>query len=136
HVLAFLEQPTDNPMAMPDTAAEAGTGHVDEARHGLTSYFALYSPGTVSAIYPPGSAKRLPRRIRVVFQLHYLTTGNPAVDSLRMGLVFASHAPRFEVMTSSGYNKDFTIPPMDPHYPVSGTFEFQESGLLLSFLPH
>ncbi|MEP7344105.1 MAG: MBOAT family O-acyltransferase [Gemmatimonadaceae bacterium] len=136
HVLVFLEQQSDKLMAMPETSSVGGTGHVEEARHGLTSYFALYSPGSGSVVFPPGTAKRLPRRVRLVFQLHYMTTGTATTDSLRMGLVFSKQAPGFEVLTSSGYNKDFVIPPMDPHYPVSGTYEFKEPGLLLSFLPH
>jgi hypothetical protein len=134
HLLVFLESPEEAPTPMHPYGS--GTGEFDEARHGLTSYFALYAPGTPSVVFPPGSAKRLPRKVRLVFQMHYVSTGARAVDRTKMGLVFAKRPPRFELRTSAAYAKDFEIAPGKARVPVPATYQFSEPGLIVSFLPH
>jgi hypothetical protein len=102
----------------------------------LESYFVAYGPGTASTVFPPGIAKRLPAKVRLLFQIHYVTTGIPAVDQTRLGIVFAKDPPRHELRTSSAFNRDFAIPPGASNHEVSGAYEFQDHGQVLSFGPH
>ena len=98
------------------------------SRRALESHFAIYGPGTLGSVFPSGTAKRLPAKTRLLFQLHYVTTGVPAVDRTRLGIVFAKEPPRHELRTASAFNDDFTIPPGAPNHEVKGSYEFQDHG--------
>ena len=65
-----------------------------------------------------GTAKRLPANTRLLFQLHYVATGVPAVDRTQLGIVFAKEPPRHELHTASAFNHDFVIPAGAPNHEV------------------
>jgi hypothetical protein len=135
HVIVFLE-PRDRGTVAALLDRLAGLGSRAGSRRALESHFAIYGPGTPGTVFPAGTAKRLPARTRLLVQLHYVTTGVPAVDRTRLGLVFAKEPPRHEVETASAFNDEFEIPAGAPHHEVRGAYEFQEEGQLMWFGPH
>ena len=74
-------------------------------------FFAAYVPGSTALVYPEGYAKKLPKGCDLVFQLHYTPNGKATSDRTKLGLVFASEAPKHEVRVTGLANPTFTIPP-------------------------
>ena len=135
HVLVFLEPRGRSTIeALRDRLVALGTRAGSPARSSPTSRPTV--PARANIVFPPGTAKRLPAKARLLFQIHYVTTGVPAVDRTRLGIVFAKEPPRYELQTTSAFNRDFAIPPGAPNHEVSGSYEFQDHGQVLSFGPH
>ncbi len=135
HVLVFLEPRGKTPIeALRDRLAALGTRA--GSLRAFESHFADYGPGAGGRVFPPETAKRLPAKARLLFQIHYVTTGVPAVDRTRLGIVFAKEPPRHELQTTSAFNRDFAIPPGAPNHEVSGSYEFQDHGQVVAFGPH
>ena len=88
---------------------EKGAG-VRDREEGSGGFWAAYVPGNGSHMYPEGFARKLPAGSRVSFQIHYTPSGVAKKERLRMGLVFAKAAPRFEVRTLSVANHRIAIP--------------------------
>lgn len=135
HVLVFLEPRGRGTIETLRDRLVAG-GASPRSHRALESHFAAYGPGAGGYVFPPGTAKRLPAKIRLLIQIHYVTTGVPAVDRTRLGIVFAKEPPRYELQTASAFNRDFAIPPGAPNHEVSASYEFQDHGQVLSFTPH
>lgn len=135
HVIVFLE-PRDRGSITALLDRLVALGSKAGSRRALESHFAIYGPGYPGIAFPPGTAKRLPARTRLLFQLHYVATGVPAVDRTRLGIVFAKEPPRHEVQTASAFNDEFTIPAGAPNHEVEGSYEFPDHGELLWFGPH
>jgi hypothetical protein len=135
HVIVFLE-PRDRGTIPALLDRLVALGSKAGSRRALESHFAIYGPGTPANVFPSGTAKRLPAKTRLLFQLHYVATGVPAVDRTRLGIVFAKEPPRHELQTASAFNDEFAIPAGAPNYEVKGANEFQEPGQLLWFGPH
>jgi mono/diheme cytochrome c family protein len=127
HVLVFIEEPGRSFEAQPGQPAAQG---------GLRGYFASMAPGSVGVVYPDGMAKRLPAGAWLKFQLHYTTSGTPARDRTRLGLVFADEPPRIEVQTGSAFNTRFVIPAGAAHHEVPGEYRFDTDALIVNFFPH
>jgi len=135
HVIVFLE-PRERGTVAALLDRLTALGSKAGSRRALESHFAIYGPGTPGNVFPAGTAKRLPAKTRLLFQLHYVATGVPAVDRTRLGIVFAKEPPGRELQTASAFNDEFVIPAGAPNYEVKGTYEFQEPGQLLWFGPH
>jgi hypothetical protein len=135
HVIVFLE-PRDRGTISAMLDRLVALGSKAGSRRALESHFAIYGPGNNGIVFPDGTAKRLPAKARLLFQLHYVATGVPAVDRTRLGIVFAKEPPRRELQTASAFNDDFTIPAGAPNHEVGGSYEFQEPGQLVWFGPH
>ena len=44
---------------------------------------AAYTPGDMPSVFPPGVAKRIPRGIDLLFEVHYTTIGKARFDQSR-----------------------------------------------------
>ena len=135
HVLVFLEPRGRSQIEVLRNRLSAFGARPGSLR-AFESNFADYGPGAGGRVFPPATAKRLPANTRLLFQIHYVTTGVPAVDRTRLGIVFAKEPPRYELHTTSAFNRDFAIPPGAPNHEVSAEYEFQDHGQVLSFSPH
>ena len=98
---------------------------------------AATAPGTPPMVLPPGMAKRVPAGWRLVFVIHYTTTGTAQSDQTRLGLTFArpEHVRR-EVATRLLYDPDLTIPPHAADYRVEQSWQAPSDLLLLAMFPH
>ena len=122
HVLLFLK--------FPD-------GSEPRLKGGLKGYFASGLPGDMVMPFPAGTAKRLPRGSRIIFQMHYTPNGTPAEDLTRVGLKFAEPMTvQRELRTESVFSVDFRIPPRAPAHEVRARQRFKEDTLLFGLLPH
>src|SRR5439155_14501547 len=95
------------------------------------------SPGSDPLILPPGMAKRVPAGWKLVFQLHYITTGSEQTDQTQLGLVFADpQSVQHEVATNMAADFNLWIPPRVADYRVASRYQIPENVWLLSLHPH
>ncbi len=101
-----------------------------------TSYFAAMVPGETALVFPAGYAKLLPRGCSLTFEVHYVPNGAPASDQIRVGMVFARTAPKFEVKSFDIRTNNLLIKPGDANYSQSTEYTFETPARLLAFQPH
>ncbi len=95
------------------------------------------SPGSDPLILPKGMAKRVPAGWKIIFQMHYTTTGSEQVDQSQLGLVFADpQTVKHEVATNMVADFNLWIPPRAAEYWYSSSYQIPENVWLLSLRPH
>lgn len=126
HVLVFAVYPLGHPRfaEQPDY------------RGGLGGYFAGMVPGQWASVFPPGTAKFLPKGASLVFQIHYTPNGKAAEDRPKVGIVLARGKPEHEVMTRAAATTRFEIPPGAANHAVSATYRFRVPARITTFMPH
>ena len=104
-----------------------GAGEPEYTPGALGSFcLAATAPGTPPMVLPSGMAKRIPAGWRLVFVIHYTTTGTAQSDQTRLGLTFAAPADvRREVATRLLYDPDLRIPPHAPDHRVEKSWRRQ-----------
>jgi hypothetical protein len=97
-----------------------------------------YVPGQIRSPLPEGYAQKVPAGSRIVFQMHYTTSGKPEQDLTKIGLVLVDpQTVTHEVIALGGIQQEFEIPPGVEHHVVDGKFSwFPSDGELLSIMPH
>ncbi|MCS7270366.1 MAG: redoxin domain-containing protein, partial [Gemmataceae bacterium] len=101
-----------------------------------TGFFAAYVPGNNKLVYPPGYAKKLPKKATLRFQIHYTPNGKATTDQTRLGLIFAKEKPRYEVQVAAVANLGFRIPPGADNYEVSARLPVPFDARILALFPH
>jgi peroxiredoxin len=95
-----------------------------------------YAPGDLGSIFPPGSAKLLPRGAAIVLQMHYTPNGVETPDKSSVGLVFAKDPPKAQVKTRAIAQQLFAIPPNAQSHKVTSKTTFSKDVILYSMFPH
>ncbi len=105
---------------------------------GARGYLGAYVPGLRPLAYPPGMAKRIPAKTKLVFQIHYTPNGSPQTDRSEIGFVFADpKAVTHEVRTTSAVTRRLAIPPGAADYTIDATSRpVPEGTQLLTLMPH
>lgn len=103
---------------------------------GTTTTLVGWAPGDMPALYTPGTAKRIPAKSKLVFEVHYTPDGTKQTDRSSVGLIFAKEPPRHEVDTNILANMTFKIPPGTANHKGQFTYVFRDDATLLSFMPH
>lgn len=122
HLILYYAEPGRNP--------KRGTAPLFNA-------LAIYAPGLPAAIYPPGTAKRIPAGSRLGFEVHYTSNGSEQIDQSFAGLVFADpKRVKQELRTVMAVDTQFQIPPGAADYRVEAEYRFDQDMRLYSMLPH
>jgi peroxiredoxin len=100
------------------------------------SYFAAMVPGETALVFQEGCAKLLPKGCTLLFEIHYSPNGAAAEDQMRVGMIFAKSAPKFEVKSFDIRNGNLLIPPGEANYSQSAEYTFETRAKLLAFQPH
>jgi peroxiredoxin len=108
-------------------------GHEDGIGNG---FLVGYAPGDMPAVYPAGTAKKIPKGSMLVFQMHYTPNGVEQNDRSSVGLIFAKEPPQREARTRAITQKDFLLPPGDNNHEVKSVTTFKKDAELLSLMPH
>jgi len=105
---------------------------------GIDGFLAGYVPGLTPEQFPQGMAKRIPKGSTILFEVHYTPIGSAQTDQSKIGIVFADGDEiTHEVVTTSGLNEDFRIPPNTEAHPVEARSHRPIGGsLLLGMMPH
>jgi peroxiredoxin len=120
HMLVYLETPGKKRFA-PD---------------GTTTSLVGWAPGDMPALYPPGTAKFIPKGSKLIFEVHYTPNGKEAVDRSSVGLIFAKKPPDNVVDTNILANMALRIPAGEAAHKDDVTYTFPADARLLSFMPH
>jgi peroxiredoxin len=99
-------------------------------------FLAAYAPGDMPLVCPEGSAKKIPKGAKLVFQMHYTPTGTEETDKSSIALIFAKQPPKYEVRTRAIANQLLFIPAGDRNRKVESSATFDQDAELLSLLPH
>jgi hypothetical protein len=96
------------------------------------------APGDLPLILPPGTAKKIPKGSKLVFQMHYTPSGIAQEDRSSVGLIFAKEPPEREVRTFPIANLGLRIPPGAANHRVEASSSAFRGGnpQILSFMPH
>jgi hypothetical protein len=103
---------------------------------GLNGFFTAQVPGFRITPFPEGSGQFLPAGSTLVFQLHYVTVGQPSVDRPRLALYFHDRPPPREYAVASAANRHIRIPPGAPDHRERAELELGEEVTLDAFYPH
>lgn len=99
-----------------------------ERQQGI-GWLTAFVPGQRWFELPTGTARRIPKGSKLVFQVHYTPIGSVAHDTTKVGLVFAEEDTiHTEVQTRIIVNRDFEIP--------AGAEKFQVHMASNGFPPH
>ncbi|MBX3463050.1 MAG: redoxin family protein [Planctomycetes bacterium] len=80
-----------------------------------------YVPGGDPMVMEPGTAVRIPAGSALALQAHYVTTGEPEIDRLRVGFRFPRVVVQKEMQVAIVANQRFEIPPGARAHPVRAT---------------
>jgi len=95
-----------------------------------------WAPGEAPLSLRPGQAKLVKKGSMLIFQIHYVTTGEPGVDRTSVGLIFSKDPVEKRVITAGASQGNFVIPPGDPSFEVKSEFAFKEDSHIDSLHPH
>ena len=120
HIAAFVTEPGSTLNMGPVTSG---------------NILAEWTPGVPSFEFPPGTAFRVPRGARLVFEIHYRAIGVNVVDRPQLALRFADAAPEHEIQVATQYHDSFRIPRFAPQYTADFELEFACDTRLLGLFP-
>jgi hypothetical protein len=103
---------------------------------GAASAFCWYVPGTETLEFPEGSGKRIPPGSKIIFQLHYTTTGKEERDHPRLGLYLCDEPPPLTFRATGPVGWSIRIPPRARHHVEFAQITFEEDTLLYTMSPH
>ena len=102
----------------------------------LDGIFAAYAPGAEPEVFPEGSGRFIPKGTKLLFQLHYTTTGREEKDATQLGIFFADEPREKEYMVIGPFNTRIKIPPHAKAYEAQAKQTFEEPFTLYSLFPH
>jgi peroxiredoxin len=119
HIIAYLKPPGD------------------ERRRGLGSMLIGYAPGTSPLVFPEGSAVRIPKGSKFLFELHYTPNGVAQTDRSYIGMTFTQEQNVARMIGGGeAINHEFQIPPGESDHVVTATRKSPRDVLLISLTPH
>ncbi len=125
------------PVGEPFTAESLlGRRYLRNALATTSDILLVYAPGSAPGRWPHSMGEKIPAGADLVFQMHYITSGRPAVDQASVGLVFNRKPPAQRVLTLQLTNSSFVIPPHAANYRVEVHGSLPGNATLLSFFPH
>lgn len=95
-----------------------------------------WAPGDLPLICPPGTALRIPKGSRLMFELHYTTVGKKVKDRSKIGVTFAKKPPEREIFINSFANESIQLPPREQHYRAEATLRLKADARIISLTPH
>lgn len=103
---------------------------------GTAHTLAGWAPGDMPTLYAPGTAKRVRKGSRLMFEVHYTPNGTAQSDRSSVGISFAKEPPKHVAETNILANMLLRIPPGAANHKGVMTFVFPHDALVLAFMPH
>lgn len=126
----------------PDAPVEddgcISSGSLPEASSGDINHVpAIYLPGHLAEIRPPGYALKIAAGSYLQFQVHYSNRLGEAVkDKTSIGLVFAKEPVKHEVAQYEIWNNFFQIPPGDGNHKVTSCYVLPKDVEVVAYTAH
>jgi peroxiredoxin len=100
------------------------------------THFCGYAPGDAPSVFPEGTAKRIPKGVDLMFQVHYTPTGRVKTDRSKVGFIFSKTKPTREAFTLGIANADLILPANSANVEVASSKVMPFDVRVLSFMPH
>ncbi len=100
------------------------------------THFCGYAPGDAPSVFPEGTAKRIPKGVELMFQVHYTPTGRIKTDRSKVGFIFSKTKPIREAFTLGIPNADLILPAGSANVEVASSMVMPFDVRVLSFMPH
>ncbi len=113
---------------------DAAPGRYYFAQDFADDFLAMYIPGNTSMTLPTGFAKRIPKGWNIVLSIHYVPTGETAVDQTSVGFTLTDK-PAFQVATQCLAPQPFELAPGEVRTVVKERVTDREF-LLMALYPH
>lgn len=140
HILARAIPPG---MAGPQigicpSPCEQGQGDRERSLEERGISLPAYIPGNNARFLEENTGQFVPGGSRLVFQMHYTTSGRATVDESEFGIYFYEDGfvPTEEIASGGVLANDFQIPPNESDYAVVRTRSIPQDAYALSFYPH
>jgi hypothetical protein len=138
HALLYVEEGATS-VKLDDAAPGPGYPCFGGPRALVTDSFGEWAPGMEARQYPPGVARFLPRKARIVMQVHYSAlSGDVRPDESEVGVFFAK-GPAARRLLSDDVRSyaPFTLPAGDPDARLTGSYgPLPSRSELVAILPH
>jgi hypothetical protein len=95
-----------------------------------------YSPGMGGVKLPKETGIFVPKGSRIIFRMHYVTTGKLEEDLSRVGFYIQKRKPKKVLSVAVMHNRDIAIPAGEKNYERQATYTFNEDVLLTMLQPH
>lgn len=95
-----------------------------------------YVPGGDPMVMDPGVAVRIPAGSVLALQAHYVTTGEPEIDHLSVGLRFPRTVVQKEMQVAIAANLRFAIPPGARAHPVTASRTLADDAVGIGLFVH
>ena len=123
-----------------DPASEDGDGEKTYLREGLNmekgSVISGYSPGTGPLVMPEDTGIFIPKGSKLVFRVHYITTGKQETDVTQVGIYLHKNKPAKILSVATMNNRDIRIRAGDQNYKRSAEYKFENDVTLVALQPH
>jgi len=127
----------DVPIVDDGCSLPNGGGLPGHPSGGVNHVPAIYLPGHLAEVRPPGYALRIPAGSYLQFQVHYSNRLEQTVkDRTSIGLVFAKKPVKFEVAQYEIWNNLFLIPPGDGSHRVTSCFVLPKDVTAVAYTAH
>lgn len=102
----------------------------------LDGLFASWAPGTELDRFPEGTGRIIPKGSKLLFQLHYTTSGKEETDESKLGIFTQNTPPEKEFLIIGPFNTDIVIPPHEGAYKAFAKQKFEKEFTLYGLGPH
>ena len=127
----------DAPVIDDGCSAPDGGGIPGHPSGYLNIVPAIYLPGHMPEVRPPGYALRIPAGSYLQFQIHYSNHhGLDVKDRTSVGLVFAKEPVKHEVAQYEIWNDMFRIPANDGSHRVTSCFTLPKDVIAVAYTAH
>jgi len=127
----------DVPINDDGCSAPNGGGLPGQPSGGINHVPAIYLPGHLAEVRPPGYDLKIPAGSYLQFQVHYSNRlGVTVKDRTQIGLVFAKHPVKYEVAQYEIWNNVFMIPPGDGNHRVTSCFVLPKDVTAVAYTAH
>ncbi|HEX4439295.1 MAG TPA: hypothetical protein VH854_04440 [Thermoanaerobaculia bacterium] len=138
HALLYVEEGATS-LELDETAPGPGYPCFGGPRAPVTDSFGEWAPGMQPRRYPPGVARFLPRKSRIVMQVHYSALfGDVKPDESEVGVYFAKDPVTRRLLSNDVRSyAPFTLAAGDPAAGLWGSFgPLSSRAELVAILPH
>ena len=140
HVIVSVQYPGNGDLPKPgeiDPASLASLRRTSSERPADSDGRLVgWAPGEAPLELRTGQAKLVKKGSVLIFQIHYVTNGEPGKDQTSMGVIFAKEPVQKRVITAGATQASFAIPPGADNHEVVSEMAFKEDSHIDSLHPH
>jgi mono/diheme cytochrome c family protein len=109
---------------------------LEEGQQAPNGWLGAWAAGMEPMVFPEGTGRLLKKGSRLIGNMHYHPTDEPARDQTTIGLHFLDREPEKELVNLWVQNSSFKIPAGADGYEVRSQYTFRQDSVVHALLPH